>query len=592
MATFPASPKPVSISIRSTAPAFVMSSHSRHRKAVTQNAQFFELELEYPPLTRQEFSPIHGFLMKQKGPVGQFSYVPHTHAQPMGLGLDAAELATSNLVKWSERLDLAPWERFDPVNMVLGSPTTAPDGKVTAQLWNVNSASAEAWPWIRQTFTTGALTGPLTLSLYMKAPASNASNRIYIRLYNATTVTSHAMAATWAAGVPAYQSSENLSSYAIESVGSGWYRFRISVDLSSYWDPAGHAFTLHIMPRVTQPGVTAGVYVWGVQLALGSLAAPAYLKSWGATTSRAAGPRVPLLANALAYSSAFSSWWVKSSYSAPDLPLAIKKYGIAPDGGSAESWGTPAGNLTYAGALRSPYVVATATQYVFSMYVKKDTASKVGINIHDATDNVSYTVYADFSAGGVATVASGTGDDKGVDSVGDGWYRLWVMLDVASRGLTGHNLSAYIYPHAETEGPPPPAEGSFIWGAQLETQRTRPGPHFARAGEATPNYALATGTTVHTDGWLAGQASVLKAGDFIKFAGHTKVYTVVEDVSSDALGLAKLTIEPGLISAVYPNEVVQVEDVPFLVTLVDQETAMAWDENVWVRPTVRMLEAV
>jgi hypothetical protein len=592
MATFPATPKPASIAIKSTAPAFVMAAHSRHRKAVTQNAQFFELELQYPPQTRQEFSPIHGFLMKQKGPVGQFDYVPHTHAVPMGLGLDAAELASSNLVKWSERLDLSPWAYSEAANTALGTAVVAPDGKTTGQLWSMTSASVESWPYIRQAFTTGQLTGTVSASVYMKAPSSGAATRSGLRLYNETTATSHILSVNWAAGVPTMASQALLSSYAIESVGGGWYRLSIAIDLSSYWDPASHLFYLHVFPRINQPGVTAGVHVWGAQTALGSLTVPGYLRTWSAAAIRAAGPRVSLRTNAIAYSSNFSSWWVKSSYVAPDLPLAIMKYGTAPDGSSAQSWGTPAGNLTYAGALRSPYIVATATQYVFSMFVKKDTASKIGINIHDATDNISYTCYANFDAAGVATVVSGTGDDKGVEPDVDGWYRMWVMLDVASRGLTGHNLSVYLYPHAETEGPPPPAEGTFMWGAHLETLRTKPGHYLARTAEASPSVVFESGTTVHLEGWLASQASVLRAGDFIKFAGHSKVYTVVEDASSDGFGLTKLTIEPGLLVVPTPAEVVQVEDVPFLVTLVDEEMAMEWDENIWVRPTVRLLEVL
>jgi hypothetical protein len=175
MARFPATPKPTSIAIIGTSPAYVMAAQSKRRKAVTQSAQYFEIELDFPPLTRDEYSPIHGFLAKQRGPVGQFEYVPHTHALPRGMGLAAAEEATSNLVKWSERLDLSPWGYSDAVNIVQGTSVTAPDGTPTGQLWLVNAANVDAWPRMRQQFTTGQITGTVSASLYLKAPAANAA---------------------------------------------------------------------------------------------------------------------------------------------------------------------------------------------------------------------------------------------------------------------------------------------------------------------------------------------------------------------------------------------------------------------------------
>lgn len=594
MATFPVSPKPASIAIKSTAPAYVMSSHSLHRKAVTQNVQFFELELEYPPLTRQEFSPIHGFLAKQKGPVGQFDYVPHTHAQPMGQGLAAAETATSNLVKWSERLDLGPWAYADAGNTILGAAVTAPDGRGTGQLWTMAASNVDSWPYIRQPFTLGQLTGLVTASVYMKAPSSGAANRTGIRLYNVTNAVSHILTVAWTAGVPTLSSQASLNSYAIQSVGGGWYRLCIAINLSSYWDPALHQFYLDIYPRINQPSVAAGMHIWGCQTALGSLVTPGYLRTWSSENSRADGPRVPFRKNSLAYSSNFTtSYWAKGCAVLPAVGPVLKKYGTAPDGGLAESWGTPANNGVYGGCLsRAITASAEATQYVFSLYIKKDMATVCGVNLYDATAVAGHSAMVAFDAAGVATLTSVTGDAAGLDVTGDGWYRLWIMVDVADRGLTGHALAAYIYPHDEDDGTPRAAEGTFIWGAQMESGRTRPGPYLPRAAETSPSYSFATGTTVYTEGWLANQSDVLKAGDFVKFAGHTKVYTVVDDVSSDALGLAALTIEPGLLADIVPDEVIQVENVPFLVTLIAPDTSMGWDENVWVRPAVRLLEVI
>ena len=70
-------------------------------------------------------------------------------------------------------------------------------------------------------------------------------------------------------------------------------------------------------------------------------------------------------------------------------------------------------------------------------------------------------------------------------------------------------------------------------------------------------------TTIDVD----GMTGTLKAGDFIKFNGHTKVYMVVADATADVSNEATLTIEPPLISALANNEGVTFDNVPFQVHL-------------------------
>lgn len=83
----------------------------------------------------------------------------------------------------------------------------------------------------------------------------------------------------------------------------------------------------------------------------------------------------------------------------------------------------------------------------------------------------------------------------------------------------------------------------------------------------------ATGTlrVNNVSGYPAGTSSLLvdgisgtiKAGDFIKFNGHTKVYAVVSDIT----GAGTLTIVPALMEAVVNDEVILYRDVPFTVRL-------------------------
>jgi hypothetical protein len=80
----------------------------------------------------------------------------------------------------------------------------------------------------------------------------------------------------------------------------------------------------------------------------------------------------------------------------------------------------------------------------------------------------------------------------------------------------------------------------------------------------TPNGTASAGATSIT---LGGSGSgTLKAGDFIKFTNHTKVYMVVEDQSDISTGT--LTIDPPLRTAVSSTDITY-DNVPFTVYLIN-----------------------
>ena len=72
--------------------------------------------------------------------------------------------------------------------------------------------------------------------------------------------------------------------------------------------------------------------------------------------------------------------------------------------------------------------------------------------------------------------------------------------------------------------------------------------------------------TIAIDGFAADTANRLRKGDFIKMNGHSKVYMVVEDVTSSS-GAATVTIEPPLISSLANDETVSYDNIPFTVHL-------------------------
>ena len=87
------------------------------------------------------------------------------------------------------------------------------------------------------------------------------------------------------------------------------------------------------------------------------------------------------------------------------------------------------------------------------------------------------------------------------------------------------------------------------------------------AGTVLVNGVHAVGdTTIAMDAFGADGAGRFKAGDFLKFASHTKVYMVVSDVTSSS-NAATVTIEPPLITALADDSVVVYDNVPFTVYL-------------------------
>jgi len=93
---------------------------------------------------------------------------------------------------------------------------------------------------------------------------------------------------------------------------------------------------------------------------------------------------------------------------------------------------------------------------------------------------------------------------------------------------------------------------------------------------------VAGSSTIATDG-LTG---TLKAGDFIKFAGHDKVYTITAD------GATSLSIEPPLTNSVADNEVITYNNVPFTVAFESDLQEVSVATNGFVAYGVKLIEVV
>ena len=89
----------------------------------------------------------------------------------------------------------------------------------------------------------------------------------------------------------------------------------------------------------------------------------------------------------------------------------------------------------------------------------------------------------------------------------------------------------------------------------------------SETGSVLVNGVHAVGdTTIAMDAFAGDGAGRFKAGDFLKFASHDKVYMVVSDVTSSS-NAATVTIEPPLIADITNNSAVTYDDVSFTVHL-------------------------
>ena len=89
----------------------------------------------------------------------------------------------------------------------------------------------------------------------------------------------------------------------------------------------------------------------------------------------------------------------------------------------------------------------------------------------------------------------------------------------------------------------------------------------SETGSVLVNGVHAVGdTTTAMDAFDGDGAGRFKAGDFLKFASHTKVYQVVSDVTPSS-NAATVTIEPPIIEALSDDSTVTYDAVPFTVYL-------------------------
>lgn len=97
------------------------------------------------------------------------------------------------------------------------------------------------------------------------------------------------------------------------------------------------------------------------------------------------------------------------------------------------------------------------------------------------------------------------------------------------------------------------------------------------------NHAIGD-STITVDGFTGS----LKAGDFVKFANHSKVYMLTADRS----GAGTMTIEPALVATLADNEVITYNSVPFTMRLSNDIQEYSLSANEYYTYEIDMAEAL
>lgn len=111
------------------------------------------------------------------------------------------------------------------------------------------------------------------------------------------------------------------------------------------------------------------------------------------------------------------------------------------------------------------------------------------------------------------------------------------------------------------------------------------------AGGSTVAFDTAYNANLFTGGLSA--SSALRAGDFIKFSNHDKVYQITEDVTFNATGGGTMTIFPNLTDGIVGNTTqISYKNVPFTVFSKNSTQEYAYSTGDNNKITLQLQEAV
>lgn len=157
---------------------------------------------------------------------------------------------------------------------------------------------------------------------------------------------------------------------------------------------------------------------------------------------------------------------------------------------------------------------------------------------------------------------------------------------VRTRGAQRWSISAGYPPMNRTEFAP-------LWAfAQKQKGQFNTFPYVPPVYGSTSGTATGTARVNNSAGYIVGTTVIaldgltgnLKAGDFIKFTGHDKVYSLLLDSTTT------INIEPALQAPINNDEVIIYNQVPFTVAFTTDNQAMSVTIGGWVSYDIDLIE--
>ena len=376
----------------------------------------------------------------------------HDPATGESLGLLIEESRT-NLVKHSENFLSFRWTNIGNPPTLAADQVTAPDGTTTADKLSIPSGSGAIG--LQSSILTGIPVGTqITSSCFCKA-----AEHSYVRIEmqgggNIVSVNVDLSDGSLISQV------NSPTAYKIEPYVNDWYRISVTSTTATSAASALRVYLVNASGDISFTGTVGnGIYVWGGQHEEGMNASSYIPTNAGTTVTRAADIAEITgtdfsKTNLLQYSERFYETWVTSGTVVPNATTA-------PDGTLTADKVFTDSSASFA-RLGQTLTVANGV-YTLSFYAKAGdtTSGKCFMKERNPSGNSANCTY-NLNNGTITVNSDGSGalTNQGIESAGNGWYRIFLTFNKAS----GTNLECRIMDFANFSN----KDGLFFWGAQLE----------------------------------------------------------------------------------------------------------------------------